>query len=177
LEQPLERPYFLFAGTLEPRKNLEMLLDAWRSLRGTCEVDLVLAGRRRDDGPVFRDEPGLRILGEVTDAELTALYRDALAFIYPSHYEGFGLPVLEAMQWGTVVIVSGDPALLEVGGDAAIRADSSRDLALVMRALISQPALVAVHRAKSLARARNFSWRDTARATRAVYGEAIARFG
>jgi glycosyltransferase involved in cell wall biosynthesis len=170
-------PYFLFAGTLEPRKNLHSLVDAWRAIRANHPIDLVLAGRRRADGPVFHDEPGLRILGEVTDHELASLYSQALAFVYPSHYEGFGLPVLEAMQCGAVVIVSNDPALIEVSGGAALRADSTRDLAQAMRALIAQPDLRARHREKSLRRAAAFSWRETARRTHAVYQEALARFG
>ncbi len=170
-------PYFLFAGTLEPRKNLQLLVETWRSVRAQHPVDLILAGRRREDGPSFPDEPGLRVLGEVTDAQLALLYAQALAFVYPSHYEGFGLPVLEAMQAGAVVIVSSDPALLEVSGGAALRADSPSDLAGLMRALLTQPDLCADRRAQSLRRAAQFSWRETARRTHMVYKEALARFG
>ena len=170
-------PFFLFAGTLEPRKNVAMLVNAWRSLRGEHNVDLVLAGRRREDGPLFAEEPGLHIVGEVSDSQLAGLYRDALALVYPSEYEGFGLPVLEAMQCGAAVVVSSDPALKELGGEATLNANSPRELANVMRALFTQPNLVQERRAKSLLRASQFSWRRTARQTRAVYGEALARFG
>ena len=95
-------PYFLFVGTLEPRKNLDKLLEAWHEVRRHYAVDLVLAGRPRADAPELRPEPGLRLAGEVADSELPALslYSGALAFVYPSLYEGFGLPVLEAMQCG-----------------------------------------------------------------------------
>lgn len=171
------RPYFLFAGTIEPRKNVEALVDAWRAIRADCPVDLVLAGRVREDGPQLPDEPGLVRTGEVSDGQLAALYRDALALVYPSHYEGFGLPVLEAMQCGTAVAVSRDPALGEVAGDGALRFDSVRELASVLRALYGRPELLGAQRARSLARAASFSWQRTAGATREVYGEALARFG
>jgi glycosyltransferase involved in cell wall biosynthesis len=168
-------PYFLFVGTLEPRKNLDMLLEAWREVRRHHEVDLVLVGRRRDDAPAIRPEPGLRLAGEVADAELPALYSGALAFVYPSLYEGFGLPVLEAMQCGAPVIAS--RAVEEAAGDAAIYADTPPDLANAMAELATRPELVASSRELSLARAREFSWERTARMTRQVYEEARARFG
>ena len=100
------RRYFLFVGTLEPRKNLAALVEAWREVGREHAVDLVLAGRRRADYPPLPDEPGLEILGEVSDEQLPALYSGAVAFIYLSLYEGFGLPVLEAMQCGACVIAS-----------------------------------------------------------------------
>src|ERR1039458_2018057 len=83
-------PYFLFVGTLEPRKNLETLVEAWREVRRRHPIDLVLAGRRRKDSPDIEEEPGLRLGGEVPDAELAGVYSGALAFVYPSLYEGFG---------------------------------------------------------------------------------------
>jgi glycosyltransferase involved in cell wall biosynthesis len=169
------RPYFLFVGTIEPRKNLEMLVEAWRALPAHT-ADLVLAGRRRADGPVFGEVPGLRILGEVSDRQLAQLYSAATAFIYPSHYEGFGLPLLEAMQCGAPAIVSGDPALQEVSGGAAMRADSAQELAELMRTLLGRPDLASHYRELGFRRAAEFSWRRTAYLTREVYGEAIARF-
>jgi glycosyltransferase involved in cell wall biosynthesis len=167
--------YFLFVGTLEPRKNLETLMEAWREVRRNHAVDLVLAGRRRADAPDIRPEPGLRLAGEVADSELPALYSGALAFVYPSHYEGFGLPVLEAMQCGAPVIAS--RAVEEAAGDAAIYADTTRDLASAMETLASRPEFAAAARQRSLARAGEFSWERTARLTRQVYEEARARFG
>jgi glycosyltransferase involved in cell wall biosynthesis len=168
-------PYFLFVGTLEPRKNLDMLLEAWREMRRHHAVDLVLAGRRRADAPEIRPEPGLRLAGEVADAELPALYSGALAFVYPSLYEGFGLPVLEAMQCGAPVIAS--RAVEEAAGDAAIYADTSKELAAAMLELATRPELAASSRELSLTRAREFSWERAARMTRQVYEEARARFG
>ena len=170
--QPL---YFLFVGTLEPRKNLETLIAAWREVRRNYAVDLVLAGRRRADAPPIREEPGLRLAGEVTDGELAALYSGALGFVYPSLYEGFGLPVLEAMQCGAPVIAS--RAVEEAAGDAAIYAGTAAELAGAMAELASRPDLRATLRERSLARAREFSWERTARQTREVYIEARRRFG
>ena len=111
--------------------------------------------------PQFHEEPGLRIAGEVEDAELPALHAGALAFVYPSMYEGFGLPVLEAMQCGACVIAS--HAVAEVGGDAVLYADTEAELAQAMRAVAANPALAAEYRARSVKRAREFSWERTAR--------------
>ena len=172
--QPPETPYFLFLGTLEPRKNLPALVEAWRGLRRRHEVDLLLAGRRRADCPLLPGEPGLRFLGEVPDEELSTLYSGALALVYPSLYEGFGLPVLEAMQCGACVIAS--HAVAEAGGDAAVYADSVEDLTRAMLRAVEDPVWRADCRARSLAHAREFSWERTARQTRQVYEEAMKRF-
>ena len=168
-------PYFLFVGTLEPRKNLEMLVAAWREVRRGHAVDLVIAGRRRADGPRFAPEPGLRLAGEVPDSELAALYSGALAFVYPSLYEGFGLPVVEAMQCGTPVIAS--HAVEEAGGAAVAYADDPEEMARAMRAAIEQPDWHASRGALSLERAREFTWERAARLTHEVYEEARRRFG
>ena len=168
-------PYFLFVGTLEPRKNLPMLVDAWREVRRRHPVDLILAGRKRADAPVIVEEPGLQLIGEVPDGRLAALYSGALALVCPSLYEGFGLPVLEAMQCGTAVIASS--AVAEAGGDAAVYADDSEALARAMCQAVEQPGWVAERSALSLARAREFSWERTARLTHEVYLEARRRFG
>ncbi len=172
---PGSAPYFLFVGTLEPRKNLEMLLGAWREFRRRHTVDLVVAGRRRADAPVIAPEPGLRLVGEVADAELPALYSGALAFVYPSLYEGFGLPVLEAMQCGAPVIAS--RAVEEAAGEAALYAGDARELVEAMEAMATNPALVVERRRQSLARAAEYSWERAARATRRVYDEARRRYG
>jgi glycosyltransferase involved in cell wall biosynthesis len=169
------RPYFLFVGIWERRKNLPRLVEAWREVRRDCAVDLVLVGRRRANGPRFEAEPGLTLLGETPDAQLPALYSGAVAFLYPSLYEGFGLPVLEAMQCGACVIASS--AVREAGGDAAVYADTVCDLVSAMRRAATDPTFVADRRARSLARAREFSWERSARLTYEVYQEARKRFG
>jgi len=171
---PPSPSYFLFVGTLEPRKNLLTLLEAWREVRKQFEVDLVVAGRRRADAPDIPAEPGLRLIGEIEDSELPALYSGALAFVYPSLYEGFGLPVLEAMQCGAPVVAS--RAVEEAAGAAALYADDVVELARVMRALAANPELAAATREGSLAHAREFSWERTARLTHQVYEEARARY-
>jgi glycosyltransferase involved in cell wall biosynthesis len=167
------RRYFLFVGTIEPRKNLATLLEAWREVRN--QADLVLVGRRRADAPPIVEEPGLHVLGEVADEQLPSLYSGALAFVYPSLYEGFGLPVVEAMQCGAPVIAS--RAVEEVAGDAAIYADSAEELTRAMRELAGNPQRLPEWRERSLARAGEFTWDRAARETYAVYEEARKRFG
>jgi alpha-1,3-rhamnosyl/mannosyltransferase len=150
------------------------LVHAWRALRAQHDVDLVLAGRRRTDGPVMGDEPGLHVLGEVDEATLPRLYAGATALVYPSKYEGFGLPVVEAMQCGCAVITSRDEALLEVGGEAAMATD---DLFGAMKALLVDAEERSRRQELSLRRAREFSWSRTAKMTREVYADAVQRFG
>ena len=164
--QPL-RPYFLFVGTLEKRKNIDRLIEAWREVRKSQEIDLVLAGRARENFSPPADEPGLRVLGAVADEELPALYSGAVACVYPSLYEGFGLPVLEAMQCGATVITSRDPAIMEVSGGAAIHVDAT-DVRALADAMRARP----VRREESLKRSALFSWAETARRTREVYDAA-----
>lgn len=171
-------PYLLYVGTLEPRKNIGLILDMWRELRRDHPIDLVLAGRRRADFPEIAAEPGLRVLGLVREEDLPRLYSNATACLYPSYYEGFGLPVLEAMQCGAVMIASRDPAIMEVGADGAILIDTG-DRALWMDALrsaVEQPEHMRGLRERALMRAGEFSWTITARLTRAVYEQAIQRF-
>ena len=94
------------------------------------DVDLTLAGRARPDFPAPAPEPGLRLLGEIPEGDLPGLYSGALACVYPSLYEGFGLPVLEAMQCGAVVITSRDPAIQEVSAGATVPVDAEDTKAL-----------------------------------------------
>jgi alpha-1,3-rhamnosyl/mannosyltransferase len=164
-------PYFLFVGTLEPRKNLPALIDAWRETYSETGAELWIAGRRRADFKRMEELPGMKILGEVPDSELPALYSSALAFVYPSLYEGFGLPVLEAMQCGCPVITSNDPAITEVSGDAALHADSTREIAQTMRILSADPARRKELRKRGFAQVKQYSWDLTARRTRALYQE------
>jgi glycosyltransferase involved in cell wall biosynthesis len=177
-EPGFRKPYFVYIGTLEPRKNLKVLLEAWREVYRECGVELVLAGRARSDFETFPEEPGLVMLGQVEECRLPRLYSEALACVYPSLYEGFGLPVLEAMQCGAVVITSRDPAIGEVSGDAALRLDASdvRAWAEALRHAATDGAWREAMRRKAVARAAGFSWDETARLTREVYAEAVRRF-
>jgi len=175
LAVPPGPPYFLYAGTLEPRKNIPGLLAAWREVRRLHPVDLILAGRRRSDFPQLSPEPGLQIIGEVSDERLVELLAGTLAFVYPSFYEGFGLPVLEAMQCGTCVITSRDPAIVEVAGGAALEAGSHNELVRAMLDIAAHPESAAPWRERGMRRASDFSWRRTAQLTHEVYEEALRR--
>jgi glycosyltransferase involved in cell wall biosynthesis len=171
-------PFLLFVGTLEPRKNLELLVEAWRQLRREHRVDLIIAGRRRQDAPEIAPEPGLKVVGMISDLELAQLFSSALAFVYPSYYEGFGLPVLEAMQCGAAVIASRDPAIGEVAGDAAILVDAGDRRAWVetLRGVLASPDRLCDLRQRARTRAAGFSWTQTAELTRDVYAQAAQRF-
>jgi glycosyltransferase involved in cell wall biosynthesis len=148
-----ERPYFLYVGAAGPRKNVSMIEDAARELG----VELLMPAR----------------VGFVAEDELPALYCGAAAVLYPSLYEGFGLPVLEAMQCGAVVIASKDAAITEVAGGAIVQADATDRGAWVaaMRSALAGEGREEL-RAKALARAAAFSWDRTAALTREVYDEA-----
>jgi glycosyltransferase involved in cell wall biosynthesis len=173
---PAARPYFLFVGTLEPRKNIGLLVDAWRPLK--AEAELVIAGRRRRDFSEIPPEAGLTVLGAVPDEKLPELYSGCIACVYPSLYEGFGLPVLEAMQCGAPVITSRDPAIVETAGSAAITLDVVNHNAWgeALKSVLRNGEWVRELRSRSLKRALEFSWTKTACRTHEVYEEAIRRF-
>ena len=179
VSEPAEPPYLLYVGTIEPRKNLPMLIEAWREFHREHPIDLVIAGRRREDAAEIAPEPGLKVLGLTGEEELPALLSGALAVVYPSYYEGFGLPVLEAMQCGAAVIASSDPAVAEVAGGAAILVDArdSRAWVETLRAIVPNQEKLNGLRSKALRRASEFTWTKTAERTREVYEQALRRFG
>jgi glycosyltransferase involved in cell wall biosynthesis len=141
-------------------------------------IELVLAGRRRPDFPEIAPEPGLHLRGLTPEEELPGLYSNAAVCLYPSFYEGFGLPVLEAMACGAAVIASNDPAISEVAGDGAIVLDArdSRAWVETLAALLSNPEQLQLLRGQALTRAAEFSWTKTAKLTREVYEHAAKRF-
>jgi glycosyltransferase involved in cell wall biosynthesis len=175
-------PYLLYVGTLEPRKNIGLVLDLWRELRREHPLELILAGRRRADFPDIPPESGLHLLGLTPEEELPRLYSGAVACLYPSYYEGFGLPVLEAMQCGAVVMASNDPSIREVAGDTAAVGAILLDVRdrpawlEALRAAIAQPNEMRAWRERAITRAAEFSWSKTAKLTKAVYEQAIRRF-
>ncbi len=176
-DAPPGRRFILYVGARIPRKNVALLVEAWRRVRGHYAVDLVLAGPR-GPGSEFPPEPGLTLATEAPDTELRRLYSAATLFAYPSTYEGFGLPVLEAMQCGAPVVASRIPAIREVAGEAALLVDPADARAWVeaLTAVLGNPELRRRLAEASLQRARQFTWARTARETMAAYEEARRRF-
>ncbi|MCL6544780.1 MAG: glycosyltransferase family 4 protein [Bryobacteraceae bacterium] len=176
----LERPYFLHVGAAGPRKNLSMLMQAWHEVQGRTGAELVLAGPLEAGMAAAGDDArsGLRQLGHVSDDELAEWYSGAAAVLYPSFYEGFGLPVLEAMQCGAAVIASRIPAVEEVAADGAVLLNpkDTKAWAEAMTASVRNPERFAELRWRALRRASGFTWERTARLTREVYAEALQRW-
>ncbi len=153
-------PNVLGVGTIEPRKNLARLVEAWRELAPDLGLALV-GGEGWGDRPDLAD-PRIRRLGFVPDSELGALYRGADVLVYPSLFEGFGLPVIEAMACGTPVVASSHPSLDEACGDAAVRVDPLDPSAIaagVREALGRRDELVE----RGLRHAAGFTWESTGR--------------
>ncbi len=174
----LARPYLLFVGNLEPRKNLPGLVSAFRLVRARWAepLDLVVAGQVAwKSGPLVEAlaaddvRDSVRLLGYVPAEELPALYSGAAAFVFPSHREGFGMPVLEAMACGTPVVASRIDSIEEVAGGAAFLVDPDSPESIAEGTLRALAADRAVHAAAGLERARRFPWSATAAQTIAVY--------
>lgn len=175
----LPERFLLYVGTIEPRKNLERLLQAWAPLyQAHACPPLVIVGNRGwlSDGFFAALEAcpvreGVRLTGYVEDADLPAIYAAATAFVFPSLYEGFGLPPLEAMACGTPVICSNASSLPEVVAGAGLLVEPTDVAALqsAIRRLASDEVLRDTLRTQGYHQASQFSWQSTASATRAIY--------
>jgi glycosyltransferase involved in cell wall biosynthesis len=165
-------PYLLAVGTLEPRKNLPALAAAFGLVRERHpELTLAIAGLEGwDDRPL--DAEGIRLLGYVSDDELARLYRGAAAFAYPSSFEGFGMPVVEALASGVPTVVSSHRSLDEACGDAALRADPA-DTRAFAAALEWALEAGSQRRDRGLAHAAQFTWRACGEAVLAGYESAL----
>jgi glycosyltransferase involved in cell wall biosynthesis len=179
----LPEHFILYVGTIEPRKNLTALLEAFHHLLATHDLRLVFVGKK---GWLYEGffrrlrELGLedRVIftGYVPDEDLPAIYSAADLFVFPSLYEGFGLPVLEAMACGTPVVCSNTSSLPEVAGDAALLVDPAdvRALAGAMERVLTDETLRADLQARGLEQARRFSWARAAQETMQVYENVAA---
>ncbi len=175
----LTNGYFLFVGNLKQFKNVEFLVGSYLRMAAsdTACPPLVMVGRNFIPGfdRTLKASPKIRWLGEVAPSLLPALYSQALAFVFPSLYEGFGIPPLEAMGCGTPVICSNRASLPEVVGEAAILIDPTKndDLIDAMRQIAADSALRSRLTAAGLKRAAQFSWKATAAKTLAVYEDCL----
>jgi len=180
------RDFLLAVGSLQPRKNLVRLIRAYARLRSEREdfrPQLVIVGRKLwlaseifDEVKRQRWADDVILTGYVADEDLPALYRAARAFVYPSLFEGFGLPPLEAMASGTPVVTSDVSSLPEITGDAALLIDPNdeRALANALIEIMNNDRLRAELREKGIAQAKKFTWRDAAEKTLRLYQEAYA---
>jgi glycosyltransferase involved in cell wall biosynthesis len=182
----IDRDYILSVGSIQPRKNLRRLIASYSLL---CQAEgnraapkLVLVGKRAwlyDETLKAIQESGLLnsiiLAGYVPEQDLPALYSGAICFVYPSFFEGFGLPPLEAMKCGTPVIVGNRTSLPEVVADAGVQVDpfDVGALAKALRLLIDNSDFRNELRVKGLAQASKFDWRETARRTLEIYQNAV----
>jgi glycosyltransferase involved in cell wall biosynthesis len=182
----LNAPFVLYAGNIKPHKNLERLIEAFNMLRQAPHlrhVQLLIIGDEiskyaslRRAVHRYKLHKHVRFFGFVSDQTLAALYRLADVFVFPSLYEGFGLPPLEAMASGTPVIASNASSLPEVVGGAALMIDpyDAEAIADAMRRVLTDAALRSELRAKGFDRARSFSWERSIRRVREIYDEVLS---
>ncbi len=174
--------FILFLGTLQPRKNLIALLRAWARLPADERLPLVVVGAQGwMYEPIYEEARSLGVSGHVVfkgfaePSELASWYSAATMFVYPSLYEGFGMPVLEAMACGTPVIASNASSLPEVAGDAALLVDpwDVDGLSVAIDRLSRQPMQRENLAQRGIQQAAKFSWAQTARETAGVYRQAV----
>jgi len=178
----LPKSYVLYVGSNKPHKNLTRLVEAWPLVQSRGQTQLVIAGAW---DPAYNApqiaaarlglENEIRWLGPIPQSDLAALYSGSAIFVFPSEYEGFGLPVLEAMACGVPIICSNRSSLPEVAGDAAILLDphESESWAEAIDRLLEDDTLRAAYGRRSLYQAQQFTWGETARHMRALYGHAL----
>ncbi|ULA60193.1 MAG: putative Phosphatidylinositol N-acetylglucosaminyltransferase [Nitrospira sp.] len=181
------RPYVLCVAGSDPTKNVGVLIEAFAALPSELRhrFDLVLAGDvcKREDIRAAIARTGLsaqsKLVGLLSDEALVTYYQQATVFVFPSLYEGFGLPVLEAMGCGCPVICSNAASLPEVAGEAAILVDPRRadQLAQELARVLESTDVQASLRARALARSKEYVWERTARQTVAVYERTVSRSG
>ncbi len=179
------RPYVLCLAGADPTKNVGCLVRAYGHLPESTrrDVDLVLAGdvcKREDIRALIRQaglESHIKLLGVVSEDDLIRLYQQATLFVFPSLYEGFGLPVLEAMACGIPVICSNTSSLPEVAGDAAVMIDphSPEQLTVALTEVLGSPTRQEEMRLRGLAQAKEFTWDRTAAETLAAYRRTMER--
>lgn len=174
----LPHTYILYVGSNKPHKNLVGLVQAYATMAAETDAALVIAGRWDPAYPeAQRHAAGLemaarvRFLGPIDEADLPALYSGSACFVFPSRYEGFGLPVLEAMACGTAIACSNTSSLPEVAGDAALyfNPEDIAGLAHALRRLMSNPSLRHDLAERGLDLSKKFSWSRTAAQTLEVY--------
>jgi glycosyltransferase involved in cell wall biosynthesis len=171
VEHGVSLPYLLAIGNIHPRKNMARLLEAYQALRQQgCSIPMVWVGLPRWGSEELLErarQAGVILTGFVPQVHLPALYRQATVFIYPSLYEGFGLPVVESMACGTPVVCSNTTSLPEVAGQAAllVNPESSHEIAAAIKQLLDDPALAKKLRQAGLERVKQFTWASVARRT------------
>jgi glycosyltransferase involved in cell wall biosynthesis len=182
-----EVPFLLTLSTLEPRKNLVGTVRAFEILRAELGVDdvvLVIAGPRGWKSgelmrAVARNRERIHLPGFIDDADLAAVYSSAAGFVYASHYEGFGLPLLEAMRCGAAVVYGDNSSMPELVGDAGLPVDSRdpRAIARQLRRLLREEGLARELGRRALARSQEFTWQRTAADTARVYEQRVRGAG
>ncbi len=156
----LNKPFLLTVGKQEPRKNIKRLIEAFENSSAESKTDLVIVGEPGWGEKIVVGNNHTHFLQKVTDIELSALYKNCLAFIYPSLYEGFGYPVVEAMQLGAAVAVSDNSSLKEIVGDTGFLFDpqNTKEITKTIEHIVADPAYCKVLTIKGKRRAQTFSW-------------------
>ena len=181
--------YFLFVGRVDPRKNLSNLVEAYslipEDIRKENHLVLVLSGGQEDkenfqtENEIFLMDRSVHTIEGISEEDLIQLYSSASAFVFPSLAEGFGLPIIEAMQCGCPVITSNASCLPEIAGDAAMLVDphNAKDISEAMETMIDPAGARSRFISRGFDRAKHFSWKNTARQTMDVYRNVLRRKG